>query len=112
MTTTFIIKYKTPQGMQFLPAGFISTVANGFPVPDGWLKCDGQAVSIDEYPALFDALGYSFGSEQTLADGLFALPAYEGVIHPVPGGFDPFVGFAPSASVLEEEVLDTILRSN
>lgn len=42
---------------------------------NGWLKCDGRALSRADYPGLFDVLGTSFGSN----DGLtFNLPDMRG----------------------------------
>ena len=29
--------------------------------PEGWLKCDGSLVSKEDYPDLFDIIGYTFG---------------------------------------------------
>ena len=29
--------------------------------PDGWMKCEGQTLSISEYPALFSLIGTKFG---------------------------------------------------
>ncbi|NIG54505.1 phage tail protein [Chitinophaga sp. Cy-1792] len=40
-------------------------------VPVGWLPCDGQIVSIQQYPALFSLLGISYGGDGKTN---FALP--------------------------------------
>ena len=37
----------------------------------GWLVCDGRALSIAEYPALFDVIGTTFGGD---GEATFALP--------------------------------------
>lgn len=44
-----------------LPAGVVSWFA-GSSVPSGWLECDGSAVSRTTYPALFSAIGTTFGA--------------------------------------------------
>jgi microcystin-dependent protein len=48
---------------QLVPPGSVvmwaSTKAS---IPDGWLRCDGAAVSRDEYQALFEAIGTTFGA--------------------------------------------------
>jgi len=31
--------------------------------PSGWLKCDGSLVSKEDYPALFEVIGYTFGQD-------------------------------------------------
>jgi microcystin-dependent protein len=43
------------------PAGMVADHA-GATVPDGWLLCDGAAISRTEYAALFDALGTAHGA--------------------------------------------------
>lgn len=58
-----------------LYVGFAGSAGNGCPpgsiipyggastnIPAGWLLCDGQAVSSSQYPALFGALGTSWGN--------------------------------------------------
>lgn len=44
----------------FLPVGTL--LVTGANPPDGWLICDGQTVSREEYSRLFDAVGEAFGS--------------------------------------------------
>lgn len=39
--------------------------------PDGWLRCDGQAVAIRSYPKLFSLIGTRFGGD---GHHSFALP--------------------------------------
>lgn len=41
--------------------------------PDGWLFCYGQPVSIDDYPELFDVIGYTFGNPGA---NMFTLPNF------------------------------------
>lgn len=43
------------------PAGFVAPFA-GRSIPDGWLACDGSAVSRSEYPELFAAIGTAYGA--------------------------------------------------
>lgn len=45
-------------------------------LPDGWLLCDGQYVSISSYPALFDLLGETYGL--VLEGTTFKLPNLSG----------------------------------
>lgn len=58
-----------------LPSGMVSAYA-GASAPDGWLFCDGSAVSRTTYAALFAALGTSHGQ----GDGstTFNIPDYRG----------------------------------
>ena len=43
-----------------VPAGIINQYG-GSVAPDGYLLCSGQSVSTEEYPALFQAIGYTYG---------------------------------------------------
>lgn len=43
-----------------VPAGVISQYA-GATAPSGYLLCIGQSISTSEYPALFQAIGYTYG---------------------------------------------------
>lgn len=43
-------------------------------VPWGFLSCDGSLVNIDDYPALYAAIGTTYGSD----NGMFAVPDYSG----------------------------------
>jgi microcystin-dependent protein len=63
-------------------AGMITMMA-GITIPAGWLLCDGRAVSRTEYPALYAAIGITYGA----GDGstTFALPSMKGR---VPVGID------------------------
>lgn len=38
---------------------------NGHSIPDGWLPCDGRLVGVEEYPALYKAIGGSYGHQPT-----------------------------------------------
>lgn len=60
-------------GGDSLPAGTVIPYA-GATTPNGWLPCNGQEVSRDEYPALFEAIGTTYGA----GDGTttFRLPDY------------------------------------
>lgn len=42
------------------PAGSISAYA-GSDIPDGWLLCDGATIARVQYPALFAAIGITYG---------------------------------------------------
>lgn len=39
-------------------------------VPEGWLECNGQTVSIQQYTALFGVLGFRYGGDQQTTFGL------------------------------------------
>lgn len=42
-------------------AGFVAPFA-GAALPDGWLACDGSAVSRSQYPELYAAIGTAYGA--------------------------------------------------
>jgi len=46
------------------------------PLSKGWLFCDGSVVGRTDYPALFAAIGYTYG--KTLVNGQFRLPDLRG----------------------------------
>lgn len=50
--------------------GEVRTFA-GAGLPDGWLPCDGQTLSADQYPELYAVIGVRYGGG---ADGTFCLP--------------------------------------
>ena len=58
-----------------IPSGTIAPFAGGT-IPEGWLLCDGSAISRTTYSALFSAVGVAHGS----GDGAltFNLPDYQG----------------------------------
>jgi len=65
-----------------IPAGTVIPYA-GISKPDsattlskGWLFCDGSVVSRNQYPALFAAIGFTYG--KTLVSGQFRLPDLRG----------------------------------
>lgn len=53
-------KIKTAMGV-INPVGVVQAFA-GSTTPDGWLLCDGSAVSRTTYAALFEAIGTTYGS--------------------------------------------------
>lgn len=59
-----------------IPAGSVAPFS-GSVIPDGWLLCDGSAISRTLYPNLFSALGTTHGQ----GDGstTFNLPDYQGM---------------------------------
>lgn len=54
--------------------GEIAIFANIF-IPDGWLICNGQSVSISQYPALFTVIGTVYGGD---GSSTFNLPNLNG----------------------------------
>ena len=64
----------TPSG---IPAGMILPYAGG-PIPNGWLACDGSAVSSAEYPYLFAAIGETWGNGGDGSGPAFSLPDFRG----------------------------------
>lgn len=64
-----------PTPAQTIPAGMIAPFAMAF-APTGWLECNGAAVSRTVYPALFNAIGgtWGWGDGQTS----FNLPDFRG----------------------------------
>lgn len=59
-----------------LPAGVIVPFA-GINIPDGYLFCRGQQLNKTEYPDLFNAIGYTYGADESNAD-IFFLPNLSG----------------------------------
>ena len=59
-----------------VPAGCVMAFAGGGTAPSGWFICDGHEVSRSAYPALFAAIGVTYGS----GDGstTFNLPDFRG----------------------------------
>lgn len=47
-----------------MPVGTVLNYA-GTSIPDGYLLCDGASLLVADYPALFEAIGYVFGGEDT-----------------------------------------------
>ena len=62
-------------GVPVVPTGMVAPFA-GAEAPEGWLPCDGRAVSRTDYAALFAAIGTAYGA----GDGAstFALPDLRG----------------------------------
>jgi len=60
-----------------LPAGTVLTFA-GSTAPDGWMVCDGSAISRFDYADLFEAIGETYG----IGDGstTFNLPNAQGLV--------------------------------
>lgn len=57
-----------------VPAGAVTAFA-GSALPEGWLWCDGQGVSKNEFPALFAAIGTTYGGT---GSPMFNVPDYRG----------------------------------
>ena len=59
-----------------VPPGVVIAYA-GATVPDGYLMCDGKAISRTQYPALFTAIGVAHGIGDAIST--FNLPDYRGL---------------------------------
>ena len=59
-----------------VPAGCVMAFAGGGTAPGGWFICDGHEVSRSAYPALFAAIGVTYGSGDGSAT--FNLPDFRG----------------------------------
>lgn len=62
-----------PVGAVVPYAGPLSEAARGELARLGWLPCEGQLVSVAEYPRLFAAIGFTYGKQD---EGHFFLPDY------------------------------------
>lgn len=61
--TTWVVAGKLSGGLGGPPPGAVTAYAGqSTSIPDGWLLCDGQAVSRTEHPGLFAAVGTTYGS--------------------------------------------------
>lgn len=81
-----------------VPPGTIVSYGGDQSVPTGWLRCDGSGLSSASYPALFAAIGASWGTGATncMAGGCdFNLPDLRGVFM---RGVDAGAGRDPEAS--------------
>jgi microcystin-dependent protein len=75
-TTELEVKGRIKDLTGFLmPVGSIISYG-GMVIPDGWLLCDGRAVSRDKYADLFEAIGTSWGNPGTAE---FNLPDLRGM---------------------------------
>ena len=72
-----ILMVATPATPSGIPAGMILPYAGG-PIPNGWLACDGSAVSSAEYPYLFAAIGETWGNGGDGSGPAFSLPDFRG----------------------------------
>ena len=71
----------TPYALNGVPAGTINAFAGPVEnIPPGWLLCDGTAVNSLTYPALFSAIGITWGNGSNDADSAtdFNLPDVRG----------------------------------
>lgn len=60
-----------------IPTGAIIPFA-GLTAPTGWLLCDGQGAYKSQYPALFNAIGYTYGQPDPSNSNVFGLPDLRG----------------------------------
>ena len=58
--------------MADVPVGSVVAFA-GPNIPNDWLLCDGQTVSRATYPALFNAIGTTWGGDGTLQTLIFRI---------------------------------------
>ena len=59
-----------------VPIGAVQAYATK-EAPDGWMKCDGAELRIEEYPDLYSAIGNNFKTENT-PEGFFCIPDLQG----------------------------------
>ena len=69
----FVVGYMN--GGQMFPTGCAVPFA-GQVVPLGWLECNGASYSIEQHPALYQAIGNTYGG--TLGGSTFNVPDYRG----------------------------------
>lgn len=71
---------QTPPPQVTFPPGtviaYAGPIINDTDVPTGWLICDGRSVDRTKYPALFNAIGWTAGTEDHR--NMFNLPDYSG----------------------------------
>jgi microcystin-dependent protein len=60
--------------------------------PSGWMVCNGQLLSIQEFPTLFQLIGTSYGGN---GQSTFALPKIPPVVPNGPGYYISVFGQAP-----------------
>ena len=75
------MKICPPQGINNVSGNLTGTIQMyaGLTAPDGWMICDGSAVSRTTYKNLFDVIGISYGVGN--GDGLtFSLPNLKGKV--------------------------------
>jgi microcystin-dependent protein len=58
------------------PGMIIFTVSKK--IPDGWLMCRGQHLKIEDYPELYEAIGFEYGGDMSTTFVLPRIPV-EGV---------------------------------
>lgn len=89
-TNSNVVQSSVPIGMVVAYGGLLST---NNPPPDGWLLCDGSAMSRTKYSTLFGVIGTLHGS----GDGLntFNIPDYTGKFQ---RGVDDGTGRDPNAA--------------
>lgn len=62
-----------PADLSGVPVGTIISYA-GYGVPNGWLICNGATLATADYPALFNAIGYSWNGDESITTDKFKLP--------------------------------------
>ncbi|MCC6623915.1 MAG: tail fiber protein [Deltaproteobacteria bacterium] len=72
--TAYVNQLDARLDAQAVPPGTVATYA-GSVLPAGWLWCNGQSVSEDDYPELFDAIGTTYGGDGA---PMFKVPDYRG----------------------------------
>jgi len=77
---------KVPQPQSPDKAGFVVDTASNT-VPNGWLECNGQAVSRTTYGDLFDAIGTTYG----IGDGSTTFNLPDGSVLNSPTGTDEII---------------------
>jgi microcystin-dependent protein len=70
-----VLDFLIPAGT-VIPFAGLEKPTSATPLSKGWLFCDGAVVNRSDYPALFAAIGFTYG--KTLVSGQFRLPDLRG----------------------------------
>jgi microcystin-dependent protein len=63
-------------GIDFFPIGAIAPCGGTLENNNNWFPCDGRSLHVDDYPELFNAIGYTYGGSDE--NKLFTIPDCRG----------------------------------
>lgn len=114
---TMFVQYAATAGALTSTAGFVPPGAvmafAGYNPPDGWLKCNGQALSSSQYPELYNAIGGNYGNGSSGInagpDKNFNVPDYRGEFL---RGWDDGRGIDPGRYLETPQAQSTSLPNN